>query len=612
MSVVTLDSNSTTEQQEITRVKFAAQDAVARGLAIFPCQPQDKPPLGQYAPQGYKNASRIPTIALKAWEDGIAANVGVACGENNLTVIDVDHGFTCHEDFIAWRDKNGWPPTLTVRTGRRVNEVTGEPEYGAQMYYSGVTSHNGVHWTDGAVSGEIKSAGGYVMGAGSFHPISHEAYEYINDIDIAPIPTENVAALVGTSKAKPKPTKGVVIEKFPQIKAGDRWTELQSKSGTLRNAGLDEDGIFAGLRSYCVNHCEDGENYWNQNEAKYRKLAHDSMTKFEATVPEDKSDKKKLSIGAFSRPAVIGTHRDYVISPPQGAYDGWFPRGDIHVISGSSGSGKSTVMVDLLIKQRHKETVFGHGTNGMPFLVIMADRGANANLRTIERMKIDPAAVNIQRLKGQGQLALTAIKHAAESCDVMPQILFIEGADMLLEDPNKMNIVTPFIAELQELARHYHIAIVCSVGAPKMTKKDFYAIKRDQLFGSVAWGRMTETIVVLGYEDDDDTSPRRCAAVLLRNGPAEKFDLVFEQGRLVLDTHPTECDNSNWVMAQPGWFSAQAAAKATGNSLKTVKKRIAGMLTAGLLDVDEVGENHKKMFIRKSVLAKIKAQKGGC
>ncbi len=345
------------------------------------------------------------------------------------------------------------------------------------------------------------------------------------------------------------------------------------------------------------------------NESKYRKLASDAMTKFEVNAPEDKPDKKKLSIGAFSRPAVTGTHRDYVANPLQGAYDGWFPRGDVHVISGSSGSGKSTVMINLLIKQQHKEMVFGHRTNGQHFLVIMADRGANANLRTIERMQIDPTAVNIRRLKGQGQYALTAIKDAVESCDVMPQILFIEGADMLLEDPNKMNIAAPFITELQELARHYHIAIVCSVGAPKMTKKDFYTVKRDQLFGSVAWGRMTETIVVLGYEDDDDTSPRRCAAVLLRNGPPEKFDLVFEQGRLVLDTHPAECDNSDWLMTQPGWFSAQAAASATGNTLKTVKKRIAAMLNGGLLDVKNIGENHKKMYIRKSVLAKLTAQK---
>lgn len=87
---------------------------------------------------------------------------------------------------------------------------------------------------------------------------------------------------------------------------------------------------------------------------------------------------------------------------------------------------------------------------------------------------------------------------------------------------------------LQDVAKHFHIALVCSVGAPKAKRGEDYTAKRDKLSGSEAWGRNCETVVVLEFsEEDDGTSPRRELTVLPRNAPAEKFSLQFEGGRLV-------------------------------------------------------------------------------
>ena len=40
--------------------------------------------------------------------------------------------------------------------------------------------------------------------------------------------------------------------------------------------------IFAALRDFAINQCEDGENYFAQEESKLRDLAHRAVTKFDA------------------------------------------------------------------------------------------------------------------------------------------------------------------------------------------------------------------------------------------------------------------------------------------------------------------------------------------
>ena len=42
----------------------------------------------------------------------------------------------------------------------------------------------------------------------------------------------------------------------------------------------------------------------------------------------------------------------------------------------------------------------------------------------------------------------------------MPAVVFIEGADLLVEDPCKTQIVTPFVAGLRQIAEHYSLAII--------------------------------------------------------------------------------------------------------------------------------------------------------
>ena len=206
------------------------------------------------------------------------------------------------------------------------------------------------------------------------------------------------------------------------------------------------------------------------------------------------------------------------------------------LIGGPSGANKSTLIIDLLIAQRASKTFLGHKTFGMPFIVISADRGENANERTLNRMGFKESEIPIERLPMvHGPTAVQLILAAVEKQDVLPSVVFIEGCDLLVENALRMEFVTPFMSALQKIAKHYHIAIIGSVGSAKHKIGEGYVAKRDSVFGSIAWSRMAETVALLEYYEGNDMDCRRLLSVLPRNAAPESFNLKMENGRLIVD-----------------------------------------------------------------------------
>jgi hypothetical protein len=304
----------------------------------------------------------------------------------------------------------------------------------------------------------------------------------------------------------------------------------------------------------------------------------------------------------FKYPAVEGTDFDFILGPMMGASEGWCPRGDPHIIAGPSGGSKTTLMMDLLQAQLKKERFLGHETYGLPYLVVMADRGIRAFRRTMKRMGIDYTQIPTERLRMVRDAgAIWAILRKIEECNPRPAIVFVEGADMLVKDASKMEIVTPFMDALQRIAFHYHIAFVVSVGSPKQKVGENYVAKRDQVIGTIAWGRMADTIVVMQYLEGDDTDRRRSVSVLLRNSMAEKYKLAFENGRLIPDNHvpeskpkvPSEVD---WFRAQPGWFTAMDLKEALNAGKSWAYECVAENLTKRVLKTKKMPRGETRQY----------------
>lgn len=253
---------------------------------------------------------------------------------------------------------------------------------------------------------------------------------------------------------------------------------------------------------------------------------------------------------------------DYVIKALDGQFDGWFPLGSPSLVGGSSGSGKTTMMLDLCVRQAIKARFYEHETFGRPYLVLMLDRGKDSHIRTMHRLGFKPEEVPIKFLRASvdGEASQQVID-LIEQTEPKPEFVFIEGIDMLVSDPNALEVVMPFMHEMQTIAERFHIALVGSLGAPKSKPKEGYAAKRDTIFGSAVWSRMSETIITIQYPNGDDTEDRRLISVLPRNARAEKFETEFQHGRLVVAPMPEAVDiptkkemNEQDVAHRAEWF----------------------------------------------------------
>jgi energy-coupling factor transporter ATP-binding protein EcfA2 len=235
----------------------------------------------------------------------------------------------------------------------------------------------------------------------------------------------------------------------------------------------------------------------------------------------------------------------FIIPPKADGHEGWIFKGEVNLISGSSGSGKSTLVLNMLEQARQGESVLGHPALARDYRVIMFDRSEAAFNRTAERLNLgSEARARIYRPNQKLRWPLTRILNeymnqveldtADPDTPSYPDVLFCEGLDMLVPNGeyNDFDVVSRFLEELVEVARFWDVAILGSVGSPKQKSKDRYLLARDNIFGSVAWGRKSETILHVQLSDPENSNSARQLVALPRNGPAETYRLRFRYGRL--------------------------------------------------------------------------------
>ncbi len=211
------------------------------GLYIFPVA-RDKSTLTAH---GFHDASTDLEHIRTWWEKFPGANPGFAPGVSDVAVLDIDHGLTDMDSFIAWRDRNGIPETYTVRSGSR-------PEFKVHMYFRGAMRDVGIWELDGC-SGQVKSLGGYVLAAGSeaLHGQKHDKpgapYEavagklgiFADTPDVIRRLRKPVAATSNNSKVRK------TAWNLPVHDGENRTGFLLEQTGAMRNLGCGKDAILA-------------------------------------------------------------------------------------------------------------------------------------------------------------------------------------------------------------------------------------------------------------------------------------------------------------------------------------------------------------------------------
>lgn len=254
---------------------------------------------------------------------------------------------------------------------------------------------------------------------------------------------------------------------------------------------------------------------------------------------------------------------EYALKPlPEHKYSGWFPRGRITIVSGSSGAMKTTFLVQTLVMGRNGEAFLGHQGGRLQFFMVFADRGKWDVEETFDRMNFQ-GAIPYRCVNGMGLVAaLEAISEAAQKYAV----LVIDGGDLLVQDNNDGTQVGSLTTTLQRIAEHYGCSVIVTTGAGKMTSKALKegAERRTITKGSEVWGRTGGSLFTLNSEGDGTEAVRRLV-VQHRNAPTERFLLALINGRLAPQVDGIEIGSlETWMQSQTGlvaWDVAFGAVK---------------------------------------------------
>ena len=301
------------------------------------------------------------------------------------------------------------------------------------------------------------------------------------------------------------------------------------------------------------------------------------------TTPFDKTTTFEFEIAAplsgergYPR-AGVNASFDFVLGKLPGECEGAFAAGSIHVIAGPSGSGKTTLALPILIDQRARRPVFGRETYGKSFIAIMGDRGEGETARTMARMKIKPDFPIVHITGNQHKMSIAPLLEELYLANGRPEIVFLEGLDVLMRNQLKMDSAAPNLAHIRAVATHYHFSLITTAGSPKQRGKDQYDEgSRDQIFGSIAFSRMSDTILVV---KKDDKTGRTITHFQFRNSKSLRQEMGWQDGRLVMfNAPPPEPDRfAGWVMEQTEPFTTEAAAKANKVSIKVCRRKLQGM-----------------------------------
>jgi hypothetical protein len=297
----------------------------------------------------------------------------------------------------------------------------------------------------------------------------------------------------------------------------------------------------------------------------------------------------------FASAKVVGGDDDYVLGPlPEQLSDpvaeGHFPLGEVSLIGGTSGAGKSTILYSVAEQQKRGETRFDRPTYRRRYMIILRDRGERDVRLTFRRLGLDQSAVDYHSLEGEdrnkpvGEVIGRILD--GRPAEERPEIVVVEGLDLGVDGTAvKMEDVVPVMDALQTTARHFNVAIVGTVGSPKMKVGEDFANERERLFGSGAWGRMAASVWTLTAAGKD--AERVKLVMLGRHSKRQEVILEWQRGRLVevaKEQLEREGDKTmlEWVCEQEKFTKAEfkKAIKASGS---TVIKKLEGLKNSGLI-----------------------------
>lgn len=214
------------------------------------------------------------------------------------------------------------------------------------------------------------------------------------------------------------------------------------------------------------------------------------------------------------------------------------PANEVHLLGGSSGSGKTTFLFQMLADWQAGKPVLGHTSYPVPYAYVSIDRSRTSVRRTLQRLDLTEQITRIvAREDLPGTLSVGIVIARARERYPDASCFFIEGFQTLVG--NKGNSYTDVACLLQAttaFCTKEGVTIFGICHSPKLKIEEGFQHPREMLLGSVAWAAFSDTIFIMDM--NEQTKIVTCH-VLPRNAASEQHPFMFmpPNGRLEMPTN---------------------------------------------------------------------------
>lgn len=215
---------------------------------------------------------------------------------------------------------------------------------------------------------------------------------------------------------------------------------------------------------------------------------------------------------------------------PEFLIEGILPANEVHLLGGSSGSGKTTFTFQVFLAQWQKgEAFFGHESHPVPYVYVSLDRSRSSVTRTLERLGLANEITRIvcQEEVPEETLTVDSVVKAAIRAYPDSKLVIVEGFQLLAgEKGNGYTSVGKVLKKAARLCSAHELTIIGVCHSPKMKLDEGFQHPREMIMGSVSWGAYSDTIITLNL---DELTSIITVAVMPRNAASERYEMRFGQ-----------------------------------------------------------------------------------